>query len=460
LKHLATVKIFGIEKILAQENSSYLVSNYEKKGWLKSRAIAKSIDNKDQPLPWFTYSAISFIGNLDLQNKNVLELGSGNSTLWFAKKSANVCSIESNFEYYSNLFVRIPDGVNLLHAENLSTLNQLPNLVTDADIIVIDSTHRVHDTEIIYQHLMANVSKKLEMIIFDNSERYPNIIKSLSEKLDLIQTDFIGLGPINDYEWSTSILINRNFNIKNTRKFTSLSTFPHHVNQQVSDMDKEIGEEYKPIKSYSLNNIDIKLNEIFQNKKNGFYVELGANDGINQSNTFFFEKFFNWSGILIEPFIDNFKACKVNRSPLNHVVNAACVSNSFKSDTMPLMYSNLMTIALKGDNDISDREKHAKSGSKFIKGKNFVFNSPTRTLTSILEESHAPKLIDLLSLDVEGAEIEVLKGLDHSKYRFDYICVESRELNEMTSYLESQSYKLVRSLSNHDYLFEDVSRRY
>lgn len=460
LKHLARVKILGIEEIVARENSTYLVSNYVKRGWFKSRAIAESIDNIEQPLPWFTYSAISFLGNLDLQKKNVLELGSGNSTLWFAKKSENVCSIESNFEYYSFLVERIPNEVTLLLAENLSTLKELPSYIEDADIVVIDSTHRVHDAEILFQHLIANGSKKLEMIIFDNSERYPSLIKSLSEKLNLIQIDFIGLGPINDYEWSTSILINRNFNIENTRKFSSISTFPYHVNNQISEMDKEIDKEYQPIRSFSLNEIDVQLNKIFKNKKKGFYVELGANDGINQSNTFFFEKFFNWSGILIEPYIENFKACKANRSPLNYFVNAACVSNSFKSDTMPLIYSNLMTIALSGDNEIMDREMHAKSGSKFINGKNFVFNSPTRTLTSILEESKAPKMIDLLSLDVEGAEIEVLKGLDHSKYRFNYICVESRDINEMTRYLESHNYKLIRSLSSHDYLFEDNSRRF
>ena len=47
--------------------------------------------------------------------------------------------------------------------------------------------------------------------------------------------------------------------------------------------------------------LDIKLDEIFDSKKNGFFIELGANNGLTQSNTAFFEKYRNWSGILIEP---------------------------------------------------------------------------------------------------------------------------------------------------------------
>lgn len=457
-KYLFKVKILGIENIHERENSSYLVSTYEKRGWLKSRKIGESINNLDQPLPWFTYSAISFLGNLDLNGKKILEIGSGNSTLWFANKGSQICSLESNFNFYSHLMKKIPENVKLLHIENLSALNELPLQVSEAEIIVIDSTHRVHDAQVISQCLMSNDTNKLEMVIFDNSERYPKLVKSLVEKLDLIQVDFIGLGPINDYEWSTSILINRNCKIKNSMQFSTLNTFPNHVNNQISDMDKEIDKDYEIIESFSLNEIDLQLSKIFNGKRNGFYVELGANDGINQSNTLYFEKFFNWTGILIEPFLDNFQKCKVNRSPLNYVVNAACVSDSYSSDSMPFIYSNLMSIGLKGENTITDRETHAKSGKKFISEENFVFDSPVKTLTEILDEGSAPKIMDFLSLDVEGAEMEVIRGLDHSKYRFKYICVESREINEMTILLESQNYKLIKALSSHDYLFEDIQK--
>ena len=60
--------------------------------------------------------------------------------------------------------------------------------------------------------------------------------------------------------------------------------------------------------SFSLNQLDKKL-EKFVNYNDGFYVELGANDGVSQSNSLYFETKRNWSGILIEPSPHNFLLC-------------------------------------------------------------------------------------------------------------------------------------------------------
>jgi hypothetical protein len=91
------------------------------------------------------------------------------------------------------------------------------------------------------------------------------------------------------------------------------------------------------MKTYSLVDnkkypLDWKLNDIFQ-KDNGFYIELGANDGITYSNTAFFEYEKNWTGILIEPSISKYEECLKNRSG-NIIVNCACVSNEYKKDTI------------------------------------------------------------------------------------------------------------------------------
>jgi len=75
-----------------------------------------------------------------------------------------------------------------------------------------------------------------------------------------------------------------------------------------------------------------------------------------------------------------------------------------------------------------------------------------------LIEAGAPFLIDFLSLDVEGVELEILKGVNHSKFRFRYICVESRQFDELQEYLLSQEYDFVDSLSNHDYLFRYIAK--
>src|SRR5579872_2283862 len=56
--------------------------------------------------------------------------------------------------------------------------------------------------------------------------------------------------------------------------------------------------------------------EIFKGKKSGFFIEIGAHDGISFSNTYYFEKYFGWTGICIEPNADIFNKLKENRSAL------------------------------------------------------------------------------------------------------------------------------------------------
>ena len=66
-----------------------------------------------------------------------------------------------------------------------------------------------------------------------------------------------------------------------------------------------------------------------------------------------------------------------------------------------------------------------------------------------------PSTIDFLSLDVEGAELQVLKGIDHSQFRFSTILIETRNIDEVEHFLASVSYSLIDSVSHHDYVFID-----
>jgi hypothetical protein len=76
---------------------------------------------------------------------------------------------------------------------------------------------------------------------------------------------------------------------------------------------------------HSLSELDKQL-EKYVDYDNGFYVELGANDGVTYSNSLYFETKRNWKGILVEPTPHNFLACKQNRSKKNHIYCNACVS--------------------------------------------------------------------------------------------------------------------------------------
>lgn len=203
-----------------------------------------------------------------------------------------------------------------------------------------------------------------------------------------------------------------------------------------------------------LNGLDRKL-ERYVDYDGGFYVELGANDGVTQSNTYYFEKHRGWHGLLVEPSPHNFLLCARNRSLQNQIVCAACVSFDYQPEFVRMTYSNLMSTARGLESDLADPGAHADSGRRFLSAHEpmFDFGAIARPLNELLVEAHAPATIDFLSLDVEGAEIEVLKGIDHERFRFKYILVECRALAPMRAYLESQRYRFVEPFSVHDYLF-------
>jgi hypothetical protein len=115
-----------------------------------------------------------------------------------------------------------------------------------------------------------------------------------------------------------------------------------------------------------------------------------------------------------------------------------------------------MTIPVGLESDIFNTYEHAKIGERFLKAgeKPFCFGAKSITLNQILIDSKSPEVIDFFSLDVEGAEIEVLKGIDFTKFKFRYICVESRSVENLITFLSQYDYKCIEKLSEHDYLFE------
>ena len=224
----------------------------------------------------------------------------------------------------------------------------------------------------------------------------------------------------------------------------------------LADIIKKINRQR--IKYYGLERLDFKI-ERYLNYDRGYYVELGANDGITQSNTAYFEKFRDWKGILIEPTPHNYLRCLKNRSSANRIYCNACVSFDYPDKFVELEFSNLMSTPLNLESDIPNGIEHAKSGIKYLDEgeKTFTFGALAATLNSLLVTSNAPNVIDLLSLDVEGAEIEVLKGIDHSKFRFKYICIECRDEGKMKSYMKNIGYEYVEKLSVRDFLFRDIN---
>lgn len=182
----------------------------------------------------------------------------------------------------------------------------------------------------------------------------------------------------------------------------------------------------------SINNLDKKLLK-YLNFRDGFYIECGANDGVNQSNTWYFEKSLNWRGILIEPNKKIFKELKKNRSSKNIFENVALVSESF--DKKIYLTNNNLESKLTDNPDNCSIE---------------VF---TQTLNDILKKNKIFK-INLFCLDVEGYEAEVFRGLNLVFYDIEYILVETNDFDKINFMLKNCNYILQEKLSFHDYLFK------
>lgn len=206
---------------------------------------------------------------------------------------------------------------------------------------------------------------------------------------------------------------------------------------------------------FALNELDRKL-ESYLDFDEGFYVELGANDGVSQSNSFYFELKRNWRGVLIEPSPHKFLLCKENRSAKNAIFCNACVDFDYDQKYVDIQYANLMSISKNLDLDLEDKQAHIEKGKQFLNENEnvFEFGAVAKPLTELLDASEAPSLIDFLSLDVEGAELSVLKGIDFNRYNFRYMLIEIRDFDRINTFLNDHNYRFVERFSQHDYLFE------
>jgi FkbM family methyltransferase len=201
--------------------------------------------------------------------------------------------------------------------------------------------------------------------------------------------------------------------------------------------------------------IDMMLEDKLPHR-DGFYVELGANDGVRFSNSYYFEVNKGWKGVLIEPAPNLYVTCKKKRGANNVVFCNACVPFDYKEEFVRMKYCDSMTISDNLDLDIGDHDKFVESGEQFLnEGESpFIFGAKSATLNSLLKEAKAPALIDFLTLDVEGASLEVLKGVDFSKYNFRYMVIECRDIDKMNAYLVQFNYSLGKKITVRDYLFK------
>jgi len=213
------------------------------------------------------------------------------------------------------------------------------------------------------------------------------------------------------------------------------SSNPNHRN-------KAVGGEW-----FAQHGQDVAVAKFFNFKRSGFFVDLAANDAVWASNTFSLEQNFGWKGICIEPnpiywYRLSFRNCHVIGSIVGGETNVEVSVVLGESHRGP--YGGI--VGKEFDNKkLKDEDKDPTSVKRY-----------TISLLSVLQTFNAPKVIDYLSLDVEGAETYIMSGFPFDQYRFLCLTIE-RPKDKLKELLEANGYRHVMDFNRGDTLWAHES---
>jgi len=182
--------------------------------------------------------------------------------------------------------------------------------------------------------------------------------------------------------------------------------------------------------------------------KNGVFVDVGAHDGLAWSNSFIFEKLFSWTGLCIEANPSLYEELKTNR-------DCKFLNCAVDEDEAEQIFWNIVGYASglggleKGfQNDHTERIKQ----ELIFKPESVCEKIPmiTRRMDSILARYRISH-IDYLSIDVEGNELGVLKGMNFDSCSCTLISVESNDRVSTQNYLRQFGYNLLTKICNDDF---------
>lgn len=180
---------------------------------------------------------------------------------------------------------------------------------------------------------------------------------------------------------------------------------------------------------------------IFKNKVNGYFVEIGALDGVMHSQSYFFEKHKNWDGIIVEP-NENYKDILKDNRICN--ISYDAISNKNGKEVFCIKkeqaYSSIKSFVRDGEYSDTLREIEVN----------------TITMVDLLKKFKSPKNIDFVTIDVEGIELEILKNFlnTNQKYSISIFAIETHLVDDLkktfdkTNYIKIQN-PFLRFLKHH-----------
>ena len=183
------------------------------------------------------------------------------------------------------------------------------------------------------------------------------------------------------------------------------------------------------------------LQTLYPDISNGFYVDVGSGDGVSQSNTKVLDDL-GWDGVCIDPFPTNMEArtAKVFRE----------VVYSQEGRTVQFKASRFLGGIVEHLDHTRDWEGH--QGTETV-------DFTTTTLNDILLRANAPRKLQYMSIDIEGAEFEALKGLSLPRYRVGALTIEHNweepKRTRIRRLLESYGYRHAFAMKQDDYYVLD-----
>lgn len=190
-------------------------------------------------------------------------------------------------------------------------------------------------------------------------------------------------------------------------------------------------------------------------KERGFFVDIGAADGITGSNTYILEKFYKWDGICVDPnpvLLQSLMNCRDN------VVSTLCV-HSETGKILPFQFPDNKDLFY-GWNFRASLRQHAEPIDYEVAKSFREINVMTISLNDLLKLYNAPYNIDYLSIDAEGSEYSILSTFDFSKYHIACITVEHafrEDREQIFNLLTRNGYTRVQEdpNRNEDYYIKD-----
>lgn len=171
--------------------------------------------------------------------------------------------------------------------------------------------------------------------------------------------------------------------------------------------------------------------------KEGFFIEIGAANGINLSNTYLLEKKFNWNGIVVEPARIWKEEISNNR---NCIISYDCIysETGIKVEFLETDKPEFSTV------NIDNKSKDIHESYRLKNNKKYELS--TLSFADFSIKYKLPKKIDYLSIDTEGTELDILKSINLNNFDIKLITVEhnfTEKREAIYSYLNNQGYKRV-----------------